>query len=457
MIERGTTGRGHALLRAHGRLWYGEAGYRAAWIALPQAATVAAAGLCLAIAAGGEWGRPATASKARVAEFSALRDRAGKQGDRKALDELTALATRGQIDASTRLGTLYDPLVAGLLPKKTTPNDFSRAAALYGPGAAAGDLLAMTRLADVLLDPGNANGDLRRGCRLAQAWIDAPETLEKTITGEEALAVKLAHCYVRPGSGLKQDPVRAGELVTGVLWRKHAPTMTAFISNLGLQDPALIAGLQRHYAKTGRYVGPVDGKANPALVTALQVSAGIANTVATPRPEPRKAEAKEPAPEMTALIRAAWTDARARERLTMRAEAGDVDALAACGQLFNPVLNKGQSFAPDAQRAVSYYERAAAAGHGRSAGEAAAIYDSGWGNVAKDPKKAAALIMRAIDLKDDQATFWLLYPEAGNFSGPFWGAIQAELTARGFYTLPVEDKRNASVVTALLAYMKAKS
>ncbi len=451
------TERGDALLRAHGRLWYDEAGYRAAWFALPQAATVALAGLCLALAAGGEWGQPATASKARVAEISALRDRAGKQGDRKALDELTALATRGQIDASIRLGTLYDPLAASYFPKKTTPDDFSRAAALYAPGAAAGDLVAVTRLAEVLLDPGNRNGDLRRGCRLAQAWMDAPETLEKTITGEEALAVKLAHCYVRPESGLKQDPVRAGELITAVLWRKHPPTMTAFITNLGMQDPAVITGLQLHYAKTGRYIGPVDGKANAALITALQVSAGITNTLATPRPEPRKVEAKEPAPEMTALIRAAWTDARARVRLKMRAEAGDVDALAACGQLFNPVMNKGQSFAPDAQLAVSFYERAAAAGHGRSAGEAAVIYDSGWGNVAKDPKKAAALIMQAIDLKDDQATFWLLFPEAGNFSGPFWGAIQAELTARGFYTLPIENKRNPSVITALRAYMKAKS
>lgn len=52
----------------------------------------------------GVWGQPATASKARIAELSALRDRAGKDGDRTAFDALTAAATRGQIDAATKPG-----------------------------------------------------------------------------------------------------------------------------------------------------------------------------------------------------------------------------------------------------------------------------------------------------------------------------------------------------------------
>src|SRR5204863_105820 len=47
-------------LRAHGALWYGDARYRLAWFVLPQAVTCAVAGLCLALAAHGEWGRPAT-------------------------------------------------------------------------------------------------------------------------------------------------------------------------------------------------------------------------------------------------------------------------------------------------------------------------------------------------------------------------------------------------------------
>ena len=55
-------------LRAHGALWYGDARYRMAWFVLPQAVTCAVAGLCLALAAHGEWGRPATASKERLAE-----------------------------------------------------------------------------------------------------------------------------------------------------------------------------------------------------------------------------------------------------------------------------------------------------------------------------------------------------------------------------------------------------
>lgn len=444
-------------LRAHGALWYGDARYRLAWFVLPQAVTCAVAGLCLALAAHGEWGRPATASKERLAELTALRDRAGKNGDRKAFEELSAAAARNQIDASTKLGTLYDPLTAPYFPKKPSPDDFSRATALYGPGAAAGELLAVTRLADVLLDPANSNGDLKRGCRLAQTWIDDPETLNRTITGEERLTVKLAKCYVHPESGLPQNPVRAGELVTAVLWRKHRPTIDAFINNLGAQDPALVTGIQRHLAEQGRYIGLVDGRANPALITALQVEAGIKDTVATPRPEPRRVTPSGPAPEVLALAGAARTDRQALARLKSLAESGNADALIFYADLFNPVSNKGEVFAPDAQVAVAYYERAAAAGQGRAASQAAAIYDEGWGNVAKDPKKAAALAIQAVDLKDYQMEFWLLFEEGSSWSGAFWGALQAELKARGFYTLPVENKRNPAVITAVRAYLKARS
>ena len=445
-------------LRAHAALWYGEARYRLAWLLLPQAATCAVAGLCLALAAQGEWGRPVTASKARVAELSALRDRAGKAGDRAALEELAAAAKQGQIDASTKLGTLYDPLVATYFPKKPVPDDFGRAAALYGPGAAAGDLTAVTRLADVLLDPANPNRDLRRGCRYAQTWIDDPETLQRTITGEERLTVKLATCYVEPDSGLPQDPVRAGGLVIAALWRRHQPTIDAFVNNLGQQNPALVSGLQQSLAKQGRYIGPVDGRANPWIVTALQVEAGITNTVMAPRPKPQRMEPQGPDREVMTLEAAARAGDRGKmAELKSRADAGNPDALTAYARLFNPVMNKGAVFAPDAQVAVAYYERAAAAGNGGAAGEAAAIYDNGWGNVAKDPRKAAILMLRGVDLKDSQSEFWLLIEEAGGWSGPFWGALQAELTARGFYTLPVENKRNPAVVTALRAYIKARS
>ncbi|MCJ2064921.1 hypothetical protein MKK63_19730 [Methylobacterium sp. J-088] len=450
--------RGEDWLRAHAALWYGEARYRLAWLLLPQAATCAAAGLCLALAAQGGWGQPATASKARVAELSALRDRAGKDGDRKAFDELTAAATRGQIDAAIKLGTLYDPLTAAYFPRKTVPDNFARATALYGPGAAVGDLTAVSRLADVLLDPANPNRDLRRGCRLAQTWIEDPETLQRTITGEERLTVKLATCYVEPGSGLPQDPVRAGGLVTAVLWRRHPPTIDAFVNNLGQQNPALVSGLQQSLAKQGRYIGPVDGRANPGIVTALQVEAGITNTVAAPRPELRRIEPKGPEPEVRALQAAAQAGDRGKmAELESRADGGDADALTAYARLFNPVFNKGAVFAPDTQVAVAYYERAAAAGNGMAAGEAAVIYDAGWGNVAKDPRKAAVLALRSLDLKDSQSEIWLLFEEAGSWSGPFWGALQAELTACGFYKLPVENKRNAAVITALRTYIKAKS
>ncbi|MBK3424952.1 hypothetical protein HPY25_24040, partial [Methylobacterium sp. IIF4SW-B5] len=56
MSDRTGSGRRRSLAAAHGRLWYGEAGYRLAWLALPQAGAVVAAGLLLAVAGRGEWG-----------------------------------------------------------------------------------------------------------------------------------------------------------------------------------------------------------------------------------------------------------------------------------------------------------------------------------------------------------------------------------------------------------------
>lgn len=82
--------------------------------------------------------------------------------------------------------------------------------------------------------------------------------------------------------------------MTAVLWRRHRPTMDAFINDLGRQNPALVSGIQRHLAEQRRYIGPVDGRPNPGIITALQVEAGITATVATPRPEPRRMAPKGP-------------------------------------------------------------------------------------------------------------------------------------------------------------------
>ncbi|MEH3065534.1 MAG: AAA family ATPase [Methylobacterium radiotolerans] len=124
------------------------------------------------------------------------------------------------------------------------------------------------------------------------------------------------------------------------------------------ENPALVSGIQRHLAEQRRYIGPVDGRPNPGIITALQVEAGITNTVATPRPEPRRVTPKGPDPEVLALQAAARTgDRRKMADLKSRAEAGDADALTAYARLFNPVMNKGDVFAPDAQVAVAAYER----------------------------------------------------------------------------------------------------
>ena len=122
----------------HGSLWYEDPWYRLAWLALPQAGTVLLANLLFALVAQGEWGRPATGSRQRAAELEILRDRAGGEGDAAALNQLAAGAKAGEIDAATRLATLYDPLVAGRFPRKTVPSDRGAQPSFTGPAAMPG-------------------------------------------------------------------------------------------------------------------------------------------------------------------------------------------------------------------------------------------------------------------------------------------------------------------------------
>ena len=424
-------------LRAHAALWYGDARYRLAWFGLPQVVTLGLAGLCLSLAAQGEWGQPATASKARVAELTTLRDRAGKEGDLKAFQELTAAATRNQIDAATKLGTLYDPLTAAYFPKKPSPNDFSRARCPLCSRRRGGDLLAITRLADVLLDPANPNGDLKRGCRLAQTWMDDPETLKphdlRRGARHRQARQMLCRARERPAAGSRQGG-RAGD-------RRAVAQAPADHRRLRQQsrhaepgpgggDPAPSSQVRALYRPRGRARQSRHRHRPPGGGRDPEHRRGPAARAAQGGAERAGPGSHGPGGRRMAGDRGKMA------QLKSRADSGDADAQIAYARLFNPVRNKGQVFAPDAQVAVAYYERAAAAGNVMAAGEAASIYDQGWGNVAKDPKKAAALALRGVDLKDDQVTFWLLFEEAGSWSGPFWGALQAELTARGFYTLP---------------------
>lgn len=454
-------------LAAHGSLWFDDARYRLAWLVAPQALTVVLAALFLSFVGQGQWGKPASSTKERIAELSALRDKAGKQGDTKALAALTAASDDGEIDASTKLGTLYDPLVSASFPQKSVPNDLARAVRLYGPGAETGDGLAVTRLADLLLDPSNPAPDTKRGCRLAQVWRDQPDLDAR---GDMRLFLKYGQCLLDESSGLPLDAKRGAETVFAALTNKFEPAIQTYVRKLGLQKPFAIKALQEYSAnlKFGTlYTGPVDGAVHPETIAYFEMIAGIRPMVESEASKALKAKRDQEKVEnryppgmnevtFRQLAQAANDDIRAVTRLKTYADAGNAAAQAAYAYCYNPFF-KNAVIAPDAQLAAAYYERAAKAGHAGAAGQAASLYYKGAGNLPRDFKKSAALQILQIEL-DPGAAFLLIDPQiSAGMSGEFWGALQGELAARGYYKTPIENRRNDAVVAALQAFEKANA
>lgn len=455
------------ILFAHGALWFDDPRYRLAWLAAPQALVVIAALLLFAVANQGRWGKPASSTKERIAELTVLRDKAGKQGDTKALASLTEAAQDGEIDAAAKLATLYDPLVSGSFPQKSVPNDAVRAVKLYGPGAETGNELAVARLADLLLDPVNPAPEKTRGCRLAQVWRDQPGLDAR---GELRLLLKQGQCLLDEESGVRLDAGRGGETIYGLIVSKYEPAVQAYVRSLGLQKAFAIKALQEHMAnrKFGAlYTGPVDGKVHPETIAHLEMLAGIRPMVESEESKARKARRDQEKVEyryppglneksFRDLAQAANTDIKAVLRLKTFADAGNAAAQAAYAYCYNPFF-KNAVIMPDAQLAASYYERAAKAGHAVAASQAASLYYKGAGNLPRDFKKSAALQILQIEL-DPGAAFVLTDPQiSAGMSGEFWGALQAELAARGYYKTPIENRRNEAVVAALQAFEKANT
>lgn len=456
------------LLSTHGSLWYADPRYRLAWLIAPQALTVILAALVLSVVSEGQWGKPASSTPERIAELSALRDKAGKEGDAKALETLTRAADDGELDAAAKLGTLYDPLVSAAFPRKSVPNDATRAIRLYGPGADSGSELATARLADLLLDPVTPRIDKPRGCRLAQIWRAKPGLDAR---GELRLLLKQAQCLVDEESGLALDAKSAADTIYGLITTKFEPAVKTYVRSLGLQKPFVIKALQEHMAnrKFGTlYTGPVDGTVHPETVAHLEMLAGIRPMVESEESRVRKARRNEEKVEyrypsglnevtFRALAQAANSDPKAVARLKAYADAGNAAAQAAYAYSQNPFFNKGAIYPPDAQVAATYYERAARAGHAGAAGQAAFLYYKGASNLARDLKKSAALHMLQIEL-DPGSAFVLTDPQiSAGMSGEFWAALQTELAARGFYKTPIENRRNEAVVSALQAFEKANA
>jgi TPR repeat protein len=453
------------LLSAHGSLWYDDPRYRLAWFVAPQAIVVVLAVLVLAAASGGDWGKPASSSKERIAELSALRDRAGKDGDAKALEALTRAADDGEIQAAAKLATLYDPLVADSFPRKTVPNDAVRAVRLYGPGADTGDGLAVTRLADLLLDPINPNPDVKRGCALAQAWRDQPALDAR---GEFRLWLKQAQCLVDDASGLPRDTKRAAEAIFALVGEKYEPAMKTYVRSLGLQKPFVVKALQEHMASLayGPYLGPVDGIVHPETIARLEMAAGLRPFADSAEAKERRRSRDQEDPRFRyppglyentfrELAVDANTDLKAVARMKAYADAGNVAAMAVYGRCYDPFANRGTVYPPDARVAVAYYERAARGGHRDTAAWAASLYDKGAGALARDPAKAASLMMLQLEVNPSYVES-LTDPEIWTGgSGDFWAALQKELAARGFYKNPVEGRRNDATIASLKAFGKA--
>lgn len=458
--------------QAHGNLWYDSARYRLAWLVLPQAAVAVAASLVMWLGGGqgqGNWGNPAGSagssggSDSGDAKYAALLDRAGKNGDRAAFDELSKQAAAGDTAAQFYLAPLYDPVWASLYPARPVGNDVAKALQLYQPTADlgfAGGQRAMTLLS---LNTVYGQYDIKRGCKYGDALVKNPAASVHTENQYAALFLT-AICYVDDASGLPRDPDKAADLYMTTVAAKYHQAVAAVTGNYTKMPTDLIAAVQRNLKTRGLYNGATDGAPSPDTLAALNALAGQGQSpdsnqgAATPQPAENGAtgqssgDAGAPPTErltgdaLKALFQDAATNAASAEKLRGYADGGDGRAQVYYAALFSPNYKMERNFPTDAHRAATYYERLAADGNGPAATSAAYLYDVGYPELPRNPDKAAALALRALDLKDADMDNAL---DKETWGAGFWAALQQQLARRNMYSGDIVDRKNDRTMLAV--------
>lgn len=217
--------RAASVQKFHAALWYGMPSYRAAWILFPQAVVAvffavfffgAAGGIGPKSGAGDLGGAPGWGQSADIAEaeqeINIVRDAVGDNSDPSGMALIEQLADAGSSLAKFKLGTLYDPSLAGRFPYPAQ-KDAARALELYQPAYEEGLLeAAMTVVASLRLKRGTPEYDPVIGCEAAKAYMETPQAagLKGDVTLEHSI-MDAADCYAGVFASDGLGPVSASD------------------------------------------------------------------------------------------------------------------------------------------------------------------------------------------------------------------------------------------------------
>lgn len=446
---------------AHGALWYGNALYRLSWLVLPQAcaAMLLFAALPLLDRAD-QWGQPAN-SKELEKKFFDLVDKAGKDGDKAAFDEVIKAAEAGSIPANSIGAHLYDPGDAGTFPKNPVQADPAKALKMYRVAADAGFPGGQRGATVLTLTQSYPTYDLKLGCKYGTAFYVNPLAIQAKYFEEWVALTLIAGCYLDDSSGVKRDLPKAAAIYLDAVAAKHKPTIVLLSDKLGLQSKDLVAALQQNLKQRGLYYGAIDGAASAQTIGAIRSLAGEASKPPPPanpppaNPPPANPPPANPPPQQQPpgesaqmLFEKAKSDRTSEIRLRFLADGGDSTAQLLYGMLFAPAYTAQRSTVLDASRAMKYFEplsKRADAAAGAAAAWGAMLYDAGYPELPRDGKKAAFFAVRALELKNADMVKML---EKNSWGPGFWSTLQAELTIRNLYTGMLVDRRNDRSIMA---------
>lgn len=440
---------------AHGARWYDDARYRLAWLILPQASA-----LLLLLAAlpmldrAEKWGEPAN-SKELEKKFVELVDKAGKDGDRAAFEEITKAAEAGGIAANSILAHLYDPGDAGLFPKNPVQPDAAKALKMYRVAADAGFPGGQRGATVLTLTPTYPTYDLKQGCRYGTEFYANPLAVQVNHFQEWSTLALIANCYVDESSGVRRHLAKAAAIYLDGVAAKHRPTVTLLTDKLAVQPRDLVVAIQQNLKQRGLYFGPVDGAVTGPTLDAIRALGGGASKPppagsppANPPPaNPPPGKSAQPTYEqLQALFERAKTNMADAQELQAHANAGIGSAQLLYGMLLAPSFKTQRVEAANAKRAIGYIEPATQKGIPQAAAWAALLYDAGYPELPRDPAKAAGFALRALDLKSADMVIML---ERNAWGPGFWSALQSELTIRNLYTGTLVDRRNDRTIAAV--------
>ncbi len=441
---------------AHGARWYDDPRYRLAWFVLPQAcaALLLLAALPLLDKAD-TWGEPAV-SKELEQKYKDLVDKAGKDGDKAAFDELTKAANAGGIAANSIFAHLYDPADAGLYPKNPVQADAAKALKMYRVAADAGFPGGQRGATAMTLTKTYPTYDLKQGCKYGTAFYANPLAIQVKHFEQWGLITQIADCYVDENSGIARDFGKATSMYLDAVAAKYAPTVTLLTDKLALQPKDLVLSIQQSLKQRGLYYGRIDGVVSPQTLDAIRSLAGDTSKPAPVPPPPNPPPANPPPPPppekpaptpeaVQAMFEKAKTDYTSELQLRSLADGGDANAQLLYGMLFAPAYKAPRTTKVDASRAMAYFKPLSQRGIGSAAAWGALLYDTGYPELPRNAAAAAAFAVRALELKNADMITML---EKNSWGPGFWSELQTRLSQRNLYLGTVIDRKNDRAIMA---------